>query len=334
MRYLLFNILLLNSILGLSQQKLSGFVYSAKDSTAIADVSIYFDGTTLGTITNINGHYSINIQPGVKSALVISMLGYEPVYITDYSNQTRELKPVYLKESTEQLDEVYLETDPWSRERKLSEFKREFLGKTLEAQDVKILNENAIKLHYSPSKNRLVAWASVPLRIENKHLGYSIEYQLGEFYAQYEKSLSSGFNLVYMVYYEGTSFFSELKKDKIPRRFIRHRDEAFEGSTLHFMRSLAQQKLRENKFRIFYKSMETPHYKYFDLQQGEENMHVTVTAEKLSILYNNEQQSELTAERSFQIDKFGNHTPPSAIIIGGAMSTKRIATMLPLNYKL
>lgn len=320
------------SLSGFAQDKLSGYVYSAQDSTALADVSIYFDGTTLGTITNRDGHYSIAIQPGVKSALVISMLGYNPVYINNYQN-SGELPDVYLTESTEQLDEVFLETDPWSREHKMREFKREFLGRTQASQQVKILNEEVIKLHYSASKNRLVAWANKPIKIENNYLGYVIDYELGDFYADYEKSLTSDLNLVYMVYYEGTSFFRELKS-KVPRRFKKHRDKAFEGSTLHFMRSLGTQKLRENGFRIFYKSFEVPPYKYFNLQEGEENIHVEQTADKLSILFENDEQSTITAKRSFQIDKFGNHFPPSAIIIGGDMGIRRIANMLPLNYKL
>ncbi len=320
------------SFSGWSQSKLTGYVYSAKDSTALADVSIYFDGTTLGTITNQKGHYSIAVEDGIKSALVISMLGYNAVYISNYQ-KGGELPPVYLTESTEQLGEVYLETDPWSREHKLREFKREFLGKTLEAQKVSILNQEDIKLHYSPSKNRLTAWATKPIKIKNNYLGYIIEYELGDFYADYEKSLTSSLNLVYMVYYEGTSFFRE-SKSKVPRRFRKHREEAYEGSTLHFMRSLANQKLHENGFRIFHKSFETPPYQYFKIQQGEERVYIEQTAEKLSILFDNEEQSNITAKRPFTIDAFGNHYPPSAIIIGGAMGTRRIATMLPLNYKL
>ena len=320
------------SLSGFTQNKLSGYVYSAQDSTALADVSIYFDGTTLGTITNKDGHYSIAIQPGVKSALVISMLGYNPVYINNYQNIS-ELPDVYLTESTEQLGEVFLETDPWSREHKMREFKREFLGGTEVSKNVKILNEEVIKLHYSASKNRLVAWANKPIQIENKYLGYVINYELGDFYVEYEKSLNSDLNFVYMVYYEGTSFFSELKS-RVPRRFKKHRDEAFEGSTLHFMRSLATQKLHENGFRIFYKSFEVPPYLHFKLQQGEENVHVELMVEKLSILFDNDYQSFITAKSAFLIDKFGNHYPPSAVVIGGDMGTKRMATMLPLNYKL
>ncbi|MCC4211153.1 carboxypeptidase-like regulatory domain-containing protein [Leeuwenhoekiella parthenopeia] len=332
MRYLIRVLGLCLSLSGFAQDRLSGYVYSAQDSTALADVSIYFDGTTLGTITNKDGHYSIAIQPGVKSALVISMLGYNPVYINNYQNIS-ELPVVYLTESTEQLGEVFLETDPWSREHKMREFKREFLGGTEVSKNVKILNEEVIKLHYSASKKRLVAWATKPIQIENKYLGYVIDYELQDFYIDYEKSLKSDLNLVYMVYYAGTSFFRELKP-KVPRRFKKHRDEAFEGSTLHFMRSLANQKLGEHGFRIFHKSFEVAPYQFFKLQQGEENIHVEQTAEQLSILFDNDQQSSITAKVPFQIDKFGNHFPPSGIIIGGAMGRRRLAMMLPQNYKL
>ena len=332
MGFRILSILVFISVSGLAQDKLTGYVYSALDSTALEAVSIYFDGTTLGTITNQNGHFSIPVQEGVKSALVISMLGYNRVYISNYQNSSK-LPPVYLTESTEQLGEVFLETDPWSREHKLREFKREFLGHTAEAAQCSILNEEDLQLHYSPSKNKLTAWAKKPIQIKNKYLGYTVEYELGDFYAAYERSLGSGLNLVYMVYYEGTSFFKELKS-KIPRRFKKHREEAYAGSALHFMRSLARQKLRENNFRIFYKSFERPPYQFFNLQQEEERMHVEQTVDKLSILFDDTQQSSILAKAPFQIDKFGNHYPPSAVVIGGAMGSRRVANMLPLDYKL
>lgn len=315
-----------------SQRKLKGYVYSAKDSTALEAVSIYFDGTTIGTITNQNGHYSIPVQEGIKSPLVITMMGFAPVYINNYQNSDGKMPAVYLQETAEELDQVYLETDPWTRKRKLHIFKMQFLGNSPEAFQCKILNEDAIKLHYSPSKLKLTAWANEPLIIENKHLGYTVRYTLNDFYAKYEKNLS-GLELLNMVYYEGFSFFQELNK-RTRKKYIKSREDSYAGSTLHFMRSLAQKQLHENGFRIFYDKFEAPPYLHFEFRKVLNKTYVKLLKEKLSILYDNEEQSSIQTKGTFVIDAFGNHTPPSAIIMGGAMSSRRFAFMLPLDYKL
>ena len=97
---ILFFLFLLSSLSGFAQKTLNGHVYSAKDSTALEAVSVYFDGTTLGTITNSSGAYSIPIQEGIKSSLVISMLGYTPVYVSHYLNTNIFVFPKNVLQST------------------------------------------------------------------------------------------------------------------------------------------------------------------------------------------------------------------------------------------
>lgn len=324
---------LLVSVTGFSQSRLSGSVYSAKDSTALEAVSIYFDGTTLGTITNKEGHYSITVEAGIKSPLVISMIGYAPVYITDYLKTSGEIPAIYLTETTEQLGAVYLENDDWSRKRKLNIFRKEFLGNSSEALQCIILNEDAIRLHYSKSNMQLTAWCNEPLIIQNKFLGYTVQYTLTDFSVDFEKSLTSGIQYVTLVYAEGFSFYRELK-NRSKRRYLKNRETSYNGSTLHFMRSLAQQQLTENKFKIFFQSFEIPPYSRINLKKEGEYMQVALSVEKLSILFDNEEQSFIQAKTPFIIDAFGNHSPATAITMGGAMSQQRFAFMLPLDYKL
>ena len=327
-RFLLL-VILSGSLFG--QQRLEGYVYSAKDSTVLEAASIYFDGTTVGTITNKNGHYSIPVQEGITSPLVITMMGYAPVYLNKFANGA--MPPVYLSEKTETLDQVFLETDPWSRQRKLDVFRTQFLGNSPEAQKCRILNEDALGLHYSPSKLKLSAWANEPLIIENKHLGYTIRYTLTDFYVAYDKGRSIQYPIMNMVYYEGFSFFQELK-EKTRRKYLKNREDSYNGSVLHFMRALAQKQLHENNFRIFYKKFETPPYLHFEFRKILDRTYVKLDVEALSILYDNAEQSSLKAKETFVIDAFGNHSPPSAVIMSGAMSYRRFAFTLPLDYKL
>lgn len=331
MKYLVFIFLLLSISLR-AQKTYTGQILSAKDSTALQGVSIYFDGTSLGTTSNEKGFFKIQNTASNISPLIFRSIGYTTRTVPNISVFEDDNFPiVFLEESIDQLETVVLETDPWTREHKLRVFRREFLGKTEAATKSKIINEEVIKLKYSPSKGELIAFANEPIIIENKYLGYIIEYELMDFTVKYSTG-SSGLQLVDFTFYEGSSFFKELKK-KPKRRFLKHREEAFKGSLLQFMRALANKKLAEHNFRIFHERFEVPSYKYFDIQPKEDFTLIKMLTKELSILYE-DQQSAIIYKNPFYIDEFGNFTPTRAFSISGFMGQSRIANLLPSNYGL
>jgi len=314
-----------------SQNQLTGKVFSAKDSTAIFGASIYFDGTSIGVSTNDQGYYAISFKEN-NSSLIISSIGYEPVIINTKNLQTNKKLPIiYLKEKLEELNTVYLETDPWTRLRKLGVFKKEFLGSSKSAQLCKIINEDAIELRYIPSSKTLVASSDEPLIIKNKYLGYLLKYNLTDFEVKFELT-GSGLTLPFSTYYEGFSFFAPLKK-RLSKKISKNRKTSYLGSSLHFMRSLYNKDLDENNFKIFYDRFQVPTYKYFNISQNGEMKQVELLVDEIAILYDGFQQSGLTTKGEFTIDYLGNHSPPQSIILKGDMSKKRISKFLPLNYK-
>lgn len=325
-------LLLLITIPLKAQKTYTGRVLSTKDSTAIQGVSIYFDGTSLGTTSNAKGYFKIKNTASNISPLIFRSIGYTTQTVPNISVFEDENFPiVFLQESIDELETVILETDPWTRAHKLRVFRSEFLGKTKAAGKCKILNEDDIRLKYSPSKHTLIAYADKPVIIENKHLGYIIEYELMDFTVKYSGG-SSGLRLVDYTFFEGSSFFKELKT-KPKKRFIKHREDAFTGSLLQFMRALSKKELEAHHFRIFYDKFEVQPYKYFDIQPDADFTKVTMLADKISILHNN-QQSSIIYKSPFYIDQFGNFTPTRAFSIGGFMGQSRIARLLPLNYGL
>lgn len=313
-----------------SQSILQGRVLSSVDSTAIYGASVYFDGTSIGVSTDDDGRFQIPLRDGTTSALVISSIGFETRLIPNHSSFAGRSAVIYMQESRDRLDEVHLETDPWTRKKKLDIFRREFLGRSKAALKCRILNEEALVLRYIPSKELLVATASEPLVILNRHLGYELKYNLNDFQVRFSTG-SSGLQLVHIVYYEGSSFFKNLKEP--PRkRHLQRREKAYTGSFVHFLRSLATSSLTENNFSIYHGKFEVPPYEYFDLQQVNGLVQVKLLADKLSILHNKFDQSSLEATGAFSIDPYGNHTPPQNILFGGLMGEGRIAAMLPLDY--
>lgn len=79
--------------------QISGVVLSAEDGEPIVGASILVQGTTTGTITDIDGKFSVKVNKGGK--LQISYLGMKTVTLTAKNNMT-----VKLESDTEVLEEV------------------------------------------------------------------------------------------------------------------------------------------------------------------------------------------------------------------------------------
>lgn len=81
--------------------KLTGKVTDAGDGSSLPGVSIVIKGTTVGTVTDIDGKYSLNARPG--QVLSFSFVGYETQEITTTS---QPLLNVVLKSKSTTLDEL------------------------------------------------------------------------------------------------------------------------------------------------------------------------------------------------------------------------------------
>ncbi len=317
----------------LYSQEISGIVYDKATNSFLPGASVYLDGTTIGTTTDYNGFFDLNLKKSQNALIIVSFIGYKSQSF--YSSEFNSLKKIYLEENTNQLNEVELGLDIWSRKKKLQIFKSEFLGHSYLSKKCKILNEKDIFLIYNSSLNTLTAYSEKPIVIKNHYLGYEIIYNLIDFEIEFSNT-SSGLRLTNKVYYAGTSFFKELRKKTKSKIKLRRKLE-YKGSLLHFMRSLSAKKLTENNFKLFFKRFPIYPYKHFIITKENKLTKVEMTVEKLSVLYNNSEQSSfesLLSEKNtiFYIDEYGNHSPPNNLLFGGVFGRKRISNLLPLNY--
>lgn len=85
------------------QATVTGTVTDGTDNSPMIGASVLVKGTTTGTITDINGKFSINLPAG-KNVLAFSSIGYQPQEITLKSGQATV--NVVMKEDSELLDEV------------------------------------------------------------------------------------------------------------------------------------------------------------------------------------------------------------------------------------
>ncbi|MGP1477341.1 MAG: SusC/RagA family TonB-linked outer membrane protein [Phocaeicola sp.] len=78
-----------------------GNVSSAEDGLPVVGASVVVDGTTLGTVTDIDGNFSVSNVPSSAKTLTVSYIGMKSQTLAIKSNLKVSLEP-----DTEQLDEV------------------------------------------------------------------------------------------------------------------------------------------------------------------------------------------------------------------------------------
>ena len=98
---------------GFSQTEIKNKVLDTLDAFPIGSASVYIKNTTIGTVTNIDGNFILQVPKKHKNdTLIVSSIGYSTYKIP--INEYDETKEIYLKEEVASLDEVLLiaETRP------------------------------------------------------------------------------------------------------------------------------------------------------------------------------------------------------------------------------
>ena len=325
-------------------QTFTGTILAADSNLPLPNVTVYFDGTTIGVITDLDGLFSITSNQNINVPLVASFIGYESQII---NKDILQANPIFkLKPQTTNLKEVILSDDDWSRSKKLGYFKREFLGHSIYSKDCKITNLDKVRFRYSKVDKTMYAMADQPIIIINKYLGYKVEYNLIDFEIEFE-SPPSGLNYVSKVLYSGTSVFSELSKKKTKKRYIQNRNVVYKTSLLYFMRSLAKNTLKQNGFRLFKREsaddsdplFETTQTSVFRVVKTESDLKEVsfFDSNKVVVSFDNLEQAFLlpnAEDNIFYIDAYGIHSPVNSVLFGGVFGSNRIVSMLPINYNL
>ncbi|MBP2619000.1 carboxypeptidase-like regulatory domain-containing protein [Chryseobacterium jejuense] len=199
------------------------------------NVSIYLDGTKTGTLSKEDGTFILPLSTQTNGNIVFQKENYE-IFSTEISEVVnKNLKVVLTK--TNVIEEIVL--IPYTSEaytNYINVFLRNFIGDDLE--NVKIKNQKTLKFSYNKKKKLLKVKAPKTLIIENKNLGYEIEYNLIDYSTDFNTNITN---------YIGTSFFKETKNtDKVRI----NRMNAYEGSSLHFFRNIYNNTISENGFIV------------------------------------------------------------------------------------
>ena len=224
-------------------QTLRGIVLNAKTKAPIPGCSVYLNNTSRGDVSNAKGEFTINKVPSGKYELIASSIGYE-TYVSSFSSEQISA-PFTIELGTKSVDLEAVTVEPyekngWTKWGKV--FLDNFIGTGGHSGECFIRNQGAIRFHYSKKSGRLRVTASEPLVIENKALGYNISYDLKEF------SVDFSTNIVVTL---GLTFFRDLSaSDRKMKKYIEQRNHSYLGSVAHFMRSLQEDRLKENGFTV------------------------------------------------------------------------------------
>ncbi len=313
-----------------SAQVIKGTIYSKKTKSPISFASVYFNGTLVGTTSDVNGNFVLNYRHYSSMPLTFSAIGYYSTSIIKYS-AVKSLQ-IYLVPKEYELMEASVKSKSLVRKRKryLALFRDEFLGTTRFAGECKILNEKDITFNYNTDKDTIKAFALKPIVVENKALGYKVTYYLDkfEYYNQKEATFFSG-NIL---------FKEDRTSESMQNQFNENRKYAYLGSKMQFFRALWSNSLKRNDFIVSVLRSRTMEFdillKYKDIvSQDSKNNKFLKYPESLLINYSGRYSAVTFLKEYVYFDQTG-YFDPTGINWTGDMSNKRIADWLPYEYSM
>lgn len=322
-------------------QNIEGKV-SKQDGKPLNGVSVYLDGTSIGTSTNEEGYFKIIATTKFNTSLVFRFIGYEDVVISNpYQARFFDVTMV-VKEN--EIEAVTIVDDGFSRKSKLEIFRKQFLGTTKAGKQCKILNEDALLLEYDKNSNTLTAKSYEPIVIENPFLGYKLEFDIYEFYVKFARKSISEQDVIQSMFL-GTSKYYDISLKEIQRK---NRNKVYFGSQMHLFKTIITQSWDPKSFVLYQGSFPIIAKDYFEITQENQFYKVKVTGNYMktnelavnrffasyNLLYNKKNQSKIVFNTDeFFVDEYGNNTHRDKIIFGGDLGAQKIGNMLPLNFE-
>jgi hypothetical protein len=229
-----------------SNYSISGKVIDAVTKQPLLGASVFAENTTLGTATAADGTFHLKL-PGGGYSIAVTFTGYQTesrrVSAGDAGNNDMVIE---IKQKEKSLEEFVIKSTNEVADglAKYGDFFMEnFIGKTANSKQCYVKNKEALKFFYYRRAKRLKVISTAPLEIVNDALGYTIKYELDSFVHEYNTQVSV---------YTGYPLFQEMQTSNIAQleKWNAARKTAYNGSILHFMRSMHERKLAEEGFEI------------------------------------------------------------------------------------
>jgi hypothetical protein len=216
------------SFISQAQFVVTGVILDSGSREPLAAASVFCQNTTLGTVTNKQGEFSLSLKSGGYD-LIFSYTGYKTQTVRVSESAKQE---ILLVKEDKSLGEVVIKNsyevaDGWTKYGGF--FTENFIGSTPNASQCTLLNPEVLKFFFYKKSNRLKVLATAPVQIANKALGYNLRYELDSFVYWYNTNINT---------YRGYCLYTEMDgDDSLKKVWVTNRNKTYEGSKLHFMRS-------------------------------------------------------------------------------------------------
>ncbi|WP_103019441.1 carboxypeptidase-like regulatory domain-containing protein [Salinibacter altiplanensis] len=221
---------------------LVGTVVDSASGDPISDANVFIAGSMQGTTTGDQGRFRLRGVPLGAQQLYVSFVGYEAKSRSLNLRESRTYRFEFaLQETVLEGEGVVVEAErdeQWQR--RFERFRAAFLGETPNAERADILNREV--LSFDGGLGSLEAFAARPIVIENRALGYRVEYHLEDFKVTQRRTQ-----------YDGEPFFEELEGSPAQEaKWEKARREAFFGSFHHLMLAMIEDRVEGQGFKLFY----------------------------------------------------------------------------------
>jgi hypothetical protein len=337
---------------------ISGKIIDEATKQPLQGASVFAENTTIGTATNDDGIFNLRLPNGGYS-IAITFTGYqtETKRVTAADGGNNEMV-VEIKKKEKSLEEFVVKSTSEVADglAKYGDFFLEnFIGKTANSRQCYIKNKEALKFFYYRRAKRLKIITTAPLEIVNEALGYTIKYELDSFVHEYNTQVSI---------YTGNPLFKEMESSDPAQieKWNAARKTAYNGSILHFMRSMYQKKLKEEGFEIqfivknndrenaiplkdFYGAMN------YDLDDSSNTVDILPRQKDVAVIYKNETPSDLYLNEnpgvspkfelselyflpgeSLTIEQNGFYFEQNDVTITGYWAWEKIGDILPYDF--
>ncbi len=337
----------------------TGKVFSATTGQPLQGASVFAQNTTLGTATDEDGSFSLNLPNGGYD-LVVTFTGYNTASkrVTAGVAENKNVNFV-LNEKDNNLEDVVVVASNEVKdglEKYGAFFRANFLGLTANSHNCKIVNEQILKFYYYKRTNKLKVMAAEPLQIENTSLGYTIKYALDSFVHEYNSEMSI---------YTGSPLFTEMyPEDSLQQlQWKNARDLAYKGSTLQFMRSVYNRNVKEQGFEVqqlmamngvdkSYPVANTYSALHYEKDDSTLTVEIKPNLPRVGVLYKKEKPSPAyllkfpTEPKEFQfsiltfdpqesivIEQNGYYYDQNDLIVSGYWGWEKVGDLLPYDYE-
>jgi hypothetical protein len=270
-----------------AQIKITGKVVDEKTGEGIEHASVYLNNSSYGTETDAQGKFVLSCTTTGKAELVFSHIVYDKkiqIVEPDAGELLIKLKPL-----SNNLNEVIIKAKGNSKldiTRWLNLFTLNLIGRYNHAYGMtKIKNPQDIYFNFDKVTNKLNVYAKGPIIIENGFLAYQFKVDLDKFEYSFNNNV---LDYTYSGFYENIKQRSYSEKQLVANRML-----AYEGSTMHFMRSVFKNNIGAEFFTIA---------KYSAIRNKEKERVVAIINKKIGDTYGKEESPDISLSRFFSKD--------------------------------